>query len=132
MSGCLADALNRHGSSPLIVRTASGKWHGYYRHNGERRQIRPVRDVPIDILGGGYAVAPPSRFTKGEYEFIQGTLDDLACLPFMRVVQPEAAILPIVSLPPHWPRWKAAMAAIRSYSCSVCAPRVIVGILSKC
>jgi Bifunctional DNA primase/polymerase, N-terminal/Primase C terminal 1 (PriCT-1) len=97
----LADALNRHGSTPLVVRTASGKWHAYYRHNGERRQIRPVRDVPIDILGGGYAVAPPSRVTRGEYEFIQGTLDDLACLPFMRVVQAEApAILPVISVPP--------------------------------
>jgi hypothetical protein len=62
--------------------------------------IRPVRDVPIDILGGGYAVAPPSRVTKGEYEFIQGTLDDLACLPFMRVVEQEVSIVPVVSVPP--------------------------------
>jgi hypothetical protein len=35
-----ADALARHGETPVKVRTASGKWHAYYRHNGERRRIR--------------------------------------------------------------------------------------------
>jgi Bifunctional DNA primase/polymerase, N-terminal len=32
----LADALDRHGHTPLIARTGSGKFHAYYRHNGER------------------------------------------------------------------------------------------------
>ena len=35
-----ADALNRHGDTPIKVKTASGRWHAYYRHNGERRMIR--------------------------------------------------------------------------------------------
>src|SRR6516162_10145104 len=37
----LRDALDRHGPTPFIVRTASGKFHGLYRHNGEKRCIRP-------------------------------------------------------------------------------------------
>jgi hypothetical protein len=37
--------------------------------------------VPIDILGGGLNVAPPSQIEAGRYEFIQGSLDDLASLP---------------------------------------------------
>jgi hypothetical protein len=43
--------------------------------------IKPRRDVLIDILGGGLNVAPPSQIEAGRYEFIQGSLDDLACLP---------------------------------------------------
>src|ERR1700730_14945948 len=31
----LRDALDRHGATPFIVRTASGKFHAYYEHNGE-------------------------------------------------------------------------------------------------
>jgi Bifunctional DNA primase/polymerase, N-terminal/Primase C terminal 1 (PriCT-1) len=78
----LADALSRHGHTPLLGRTASGKYHGYYKHNGERRRIRPWRGLPIDLLGaGGFAVAPPSQIASGEYSFIQGTLDDLDQLP---------------------------------------------------
>ena len=54
-------ALDTFGQSPVIVRTASGKHHAYYRHGGERRQIRPDKAHPIDILGeGGFCVAPPS------------------------------------------------------------------------
>jgi hypothetical protein len=49
----LADALNRHGKTRIIARSASGHFQAWYRHNGESRRIRPRRDVPIDILGGG-------------------------------------------------------------------------------
>src|SRR5262245_4875011 len=58
----LADALSRHGPTPIIVRTASGKWHAWYRHNDERRRTRPWGDdLPIDLLGtGGFVIAPPS------------------------------------------------------------------------
>jgi len=45
--------LDRHGDTPVIVRTASGKHHAWYRHNGEQRIIRPVREINVDILGGG-------------------------------------------------------------------------------
>jgi hypothetical protein len=56
-----ADALQRHGETPIKVRTGSGKFHAWYRHNGERRRIRPFGDLPIDLLGrGGLIVAPPS------------------------------------------------------------------------
>jgi Bifunctional DNA primase/polymerase, N-terminal len=57
----LSYALDTFGPSPIIVRTASGKHHAWYRHAGERRRIRPDKSHPIDILGeGGIAVAPPS------------------------------------------------------------------------
>jgi hypothetical protein len=81
----LADALSRHGPTPIIVRTASGKWHAWYRHSNERRRIRPWGDLPIDLLGtGGFVIAPPSATQRGCYEFIQGRLDDVASLPSMR------------------------------------------------
>ena len=51
-----------------------------WRHAGERRHVRPYENRPVDILGGGYVVAPPSISTKGSYEIIEGTLDDLANL----------------------------------------------------
>jgi hypothetical protein len=81
----LGNAIARHGITPILVRTASGKWHAYYRHNGEHRQIRPFPGLPIDILGGGgFVVAPPSTTTSGRYEFIDGSLDDLDRLPIMQ------------------------------------------------
>ena len=81
----LADSLDRHGRTPLIARTGSGKFRAYYKHNGERRKIRPWRGLAIDLFGtGGFAVAPPSQVAKGEYCFIQGSLDDLDRLPVLR------------------------------------------------
>lgn len=41
----LADAMGRHGSTPVIVRTASGKHHALYRHSGEFRKIRPFAET---------------------------------------------------------------------------------------
>ena len=86
----LADALNRHGQTPLVARTGSGHFQAWYRHNGEGRRIRPDRNVPIDILGKGFVVAPPSQSAKGSYEFISGDLDDLDRLPVMQNVPVEA------------------------------------------
>jgi hypothetical protein len=37
----LADALDRHGPTPVVVRTATDKFHCYYRNGGEARLIRP-------------------------------------------------------------------------------------------
>ena len=85
--GLLADVLNRHGSTPVIVRSGSGNFQAWYRYNGENRLIRPERNKPIDILGSGFVVAPPSRGVKGAYQFVQGGLDDLGCLPIMRKVK---------------------------------------------
>jgi hypothetical protein len=79
-----ADALIRHGDTPIKVRTASGKYHAWYKHNGERRRIRPFGELPIDLLGtGGLIVAPPSWGPKGSYAFIEGGLEDLNRLPVM-------------------------------------------------
>jgi hypothetical protein len=82
----LADFLDRHGATPIIVQTASDKYHAWYRYNGERRRIKPWPGLPFDILGGGFVVAPPSQDTLrgGTYRFIQGTLDDVDRLPVMR------------------------------------------------
>jgi Bifunctional DNA primase/polymerase, N-terminal/Primase C terminal 1 (PriCT-1) len=84
----LAAALDRHGQTPLLVRTGSEKFHALYRHNGERRSIRAWgKESPIDLLGGGLCIAPPSVVTKGQYEIIQGSLDDLDRLPIMRELE---------------------------------------------
>ncbi|MDP5306384.1 bifunctional DNA primase/polymerase [Paracoccus spongiarum] len=80
----LADALDRHGPTPLIIRSGSGNFQAWYCHGGERRRVRPEPDKPIDILGDGFVVAPPSRSSKGRYEIIAGSLDDIANLPIMR------------------------------------------------
>lgn len=79
----LADALAEHGSTPVIVRSGSGHWQAWYRHNGEGRHVRPDPARPIDILGDGFVVAPPSMGAKGPYQFIRGGLDDVAILPPM-------------------------------------------------
>ena len=80
----LIEALERHGPSPFVVRSGSGHFQAWYRRQNERRLIRPDTDRPIDILGQGYVVAPPSRGERGSYQMIQGTLDDLARLPGLR------------------------------------------------
>jgi Bifunctional DNA primase/polymerase, N-terminal/Primase C terminal 1 (PriCT-1) len=80
----LCDAMTRHGKSPLIVQSGSGNFQAWYRHNGEGRHIRPDPLLPIDILGGGFVVAPPSRGAKSDYQIIQGSLDNLDLLPALQ------------------------------------------------
>jgi len=82
----LRDAMDRHGPTPLITRTGSGKFHALYRHSGEKRSIRPwkAQDLPIDVLGAGLAIVPPSVTANGNYQIIEGSLDDLRRLPVMR------------------------------------------------
>jgi hypothetical protein len=82
--------LDRHGDTPIIVRTATGKHHCWYRHNGERRVVRPESGIEVDILGGGIAIAPQSHGPSGQYQFIAGGLDSLDRLPVMRDVPPKA------------------------------------------
>lgn len=84
-----ADALNRHGATPVIVRSGRGHHQAWYRHNGERRDTVTwrKRGLPIDVLGGGFVVAPPSLGSAGLYEFIQGGLDSLQQLPVMMGLQ---------------------------------------------
>ena len=85
----LHEAQSRWGVSPYVVATGGG-YHAYYRYGGERRHIRPLGpDLPIDVLGGGYAVGAPSIATKGQYQIIRGTLDDLQKLPPLHVMLDE-------------------------------------------
>ena len=88
----LEDAISRYGDTPLVVRTASGKFHAYYRHNNERRVIRPWgRDLKIDLLGqGGFVVAPASELAGVRYTIIAGRLDDLDQLPVIRHLPPAS------------------------------------------
>jgi hypothetical protein len=85
----LRDALDRHGATPVVIRSGSGNHQCWYRHNGERRMIRPFEGKPVDVLGGGFVVAPPSRGPNANYAFLQGTLDDLGNLPIMRGFEAE-------------------------------------------
>jgi hypothetical protein len=82
----LNDVESRFGKAEFAVETAGG-YHAYYAHRGERRLIRPFgADVPIDILGNGYAVGAPSLTLKGPYNIIRGTLESLNSLPPMYAV----------------------------------------------
>ena len=82
----IALAMETFGPSPIVIQTASGKSKIWYRHNGESRHIRPFAGMPIDLLGGGFSIAPPSRRDDlgTEYRFVQGGLWDLNRLPKMR------------------------------------------------
>ena len=71
------------------ITSTAGKFHAYYRNSGERRRIRPFLGLPIDVIGAGLIVVPPSKTQRGTYEIIQGNLDDLECLPPMRHAAPE-------------------------------------------
>jgi len=46
----LADALDRHGPTPIIVRSGSGNYQAWYRWHGERRRIRPTLTRPSTSL----------------------------------------------------------------------------------
>ncbi len=82
----LYGAVQRFGDTPIVIRTASGKAKLWYRHNGEGRHIRPLHGQPIDVLGGGYTIAPPTwRGDLGEsYRFLRGGIGDIANLPTIR------------------------------------------------
>lgn len=113
----LADAIDRHGQTPVIVRSGSGNFQAWYRHNGEGRRIRPNPARPIDILGGGFVVAPPSRTTKGRYGFIAGSLDDLPDLPAMTDQEAnlplEAVVQPVGLGQRNDTLWRRCMAQAR-------------------
>lgn len=82
----VAAAIDRFGETPVVIRTASGKTKLWYRSNGEGRHIWPFNGLPIDVLGGGFTIAPPSfRDDLGaRYAFVAGGLADLARLPTIR------------------------------------------------
>jgi len=82
------------GCPPLLWRTGGGKFAMPFRHNGEGRRIRLIRSLPIDLLGGGFAVAPPSAGETRAYEIIRGTLADLDRLPVARIPDEIAKLVP--------------------------------------
>lgn len=84
--------------TPFIVRSGSGNFQAWYRHSGEKRRVRPDPSRPIDILGDGFVVAPPSEAPKGHYTLVQGSLDDLDRLPPMRrPAVPEPVLGPVAN-----------------------------------
>jgi len=99
----LRDTLRRYGDTRIITRTASGGRHLWYRHNGEGRKIRPEAQIPVDILGGGVVIAPPSMGARGPYQFERGTLADLESLrPAQNVIQgPWAKPVPVQPVATH-------------------------------
>jgi hypothetical protein len=64
----LADVQRQFGHSKVVVRTGSGGFHCYYLHDGEVRKIRLDPRKPIDLIGGGPIVLPPSRGLRGRLE----------------------------------------------------------------
>ena len=54
---------------------------------------------PLMLLGAGFVVAPPSRGTKSNYQFIEGSLDDLDSLPVLRGINIETPPLSPASMP---------------------------------
>lgn len=46
--------FDHYGEPKALVRTASGKFHGFYRHSGERRMVRPEGTLNLGPYGGGF------------------------------------------------------------------------------
>ena len=85
----LVDAIGKFGATDIIVRSGSGHHQLWYRSNGEGRQIRPDPSRPIDVLGTGYVVAPPSAGKNSRYRFVTGDLSDLRNLrPMLPMIAP--------------------------------------------
>ena len=78
--------VERFGDTPLKTQTPRGGRHLWYRYNGERCADLSRR-IPVQVkAAGGFVVVPPSVRPSGlhagcSYEFIEGTLEDLARLP---------------------------------------------------
>src|SRR5689334_21480776 len=45
----LTDCLRSYGNTPIVVRTASGNFQAWFKHDGEKRLIRPYQDLPLHI-----------------------------------------------------------------------------------
>jgi hypothetical protein len=86
------EAVKIFGDSPVLWRTGSGNFAMPFRHNGEGRRIRPIANLPIDVLGAGYAVAPPSAGKRQQYEFLKGGLDQFSSLPSLQLPANENSV----------------------------------------
>jgi hypothetical protein len=81
----LQHALTKYGDTGAIVQTPSGGRHLYFKHDGEGREIRPDTSRPIDELGGGLCIAPPStKPAGGGYAWLRGDLSIIPNLPKIR------------------------------------------------
>lgn len=121
------------GRSPLLWRTGGGKFAAAYAHHGETRLIRPIPDLPIDVLGGGVVVAPGSIGELGPYEIIRGSLDDLDRLPYARI--PDEIARQMQPSPPRRSRRPSASpraGAIPSYSGGCCDRLGLATIWMRC
>ena len=138
----LSEALARHGDTPIVERTASGKFHAFYRHNEESRSCRQATglsryqklwgaDVPIDLLGAGLCVATPTLNSRGSYEFIRGSLADIPKLPTMggwKACGPPYCLTMFRWSHPCLPsgrRCGTAMVATTHYGSDVCGPATV-------
>jgi hypothetical protein len=86
----LADVQRQFGNAKVISRTGSGGFHAYYLHSGESRKIRPDSSKPIDLIGGGPIVLPPTLGFRCRYEIIHGRVEDLAALEPIRAISASA------------------------------------------
>src|SRR5215207_391405 len=130
----LSDALARHGASPLIVRSGSGNWQAWYRHCGEGRHVRPWgHDLPIDVLGGGYVVAPPSAGARGRYQIVQGSLDDLPRLPPLLALDfLDGQTKPLQPRQQRLWRPSATASVTTAFGAPACATRFAVRLRTPC
>lgn len=108
------EARRIFGDSPILIKTGGkGGFQIPFRHNGEGRHVRAISGLPIDVLGGGYAVAPPSLGTQGFYEIVRGALEDLDRLPkaripeWLRTLEAVATLAPSSGLTPEGQRHQA-------------------------
>lgn len=119
----LALAVERFGETPVVIRTASGKAKLWYRHNGEGRHIRPFQGQPIDVLGNGFTIAPPSwrEDLAASYAFRSGNLDDIANLPKLRAealdIAGGRAARRVLSGERNQSLWRYCMAQARYCDC---------------
>ena len=115
----LGAAVDRFGDTPAVIQTASQKHKLWYRHNGEGRHIRPLTGWPIDALGDGYSICPPSeRVDLGtSYRFLHGSLADVGCLPKIREgafdLRPTRAAEGVLPGMRNNTAWRYAMAMAR-------------------
>lgn len=79
----VALAVERFGETPVTIKTASAKAKLWYRHRGEGRHIRPISGLPIDVLGAGFTIAPPTwrQDLATGYVFREGGLEYVGVLP---------------------------------------------------
>lgn len=112
-------ALDHFGDTPVVIQTASRKHKLWYTHNREGRHIRPFNDWPIDVLGEGFSICPPSARDDLEtaYRFLHGSLADLDGLPMIREgafdLRPTRAAEGVLPGMRNNAAWRYAMAMAR-------------------